>query len=351
MPDAYWLNLLHSLHNVWHVSLTLVKVDNRFDVSVDYLQTLMMIVALVLAGGFTVLVLLALYLCVVISFVPPVVWPPWWFRLTVAVLSIALVIVSSEGIDGSVYVTSGLDKFADALGMARELAQSVHDGHPLVTLAAAALNDTLTEAAACLGCFEVTNSTPVVQPNTTLWEVCTDLAVAPRILYDAVDIAHWTAAAPAQIQNVVHIVHASSGWQVWAAMLPLYALTLTAAAILVGLMSGRRNLLLLAQFVGVIVWWMMCAVISVEFAIAVGFADACGNAVDTTLRVLQNEAGHGDDRRSRPTCGTTISPRTISPTLAARSPTRSRTASSRTTRRRSVATCMPSTSSCSSCLG
>ena len=26
-----------------------------------------------------------------------------------------------------------------------------------------------------------------------------------------------------------------------------------------------------------------------------GFADACGNAVDTTLRVLQNEAGHGDD--------------------------------------------------------
>ena len=84
------------------------------------------------------------------------------------------------------------------------------------------------------------------------------------------------------------IVDSSTGWQVWATMLPLYSLTATAAAIIVGGIGGRRNLLLLAQFVSVIVWWMMCATISVTFAIAVGFSDACDNPVNTTLRVLQH---------------------------------------------------------------
>ena len=52
-----------------------------------------------------------------------------------------------------------------------------------------------------------------------------------------------------------------------------------------------------AQFFGIIVWWMMCAVVSIEIAISVGFADACGSPVNTTLRVLYSEASrdHGAD--------------------------------------------------------
>ena len=79
----------------------------------------------------------------------------------------------------------------------------------------------------------------------------------------------------AQAILAASVITKSTGWHLWAAMLPLYALTVTAGAIIFGALYGRRNLLLLAQFVGVIVWWMMCAVMSVEFAIAVGFSDAC----------------------------------------------------------------------------
>ena len=96
----------------------------------------------------------------------------------------------------------------------------------------------------------------------------------------------------AQAIKAAYVITKSTGWHLWAAMLPLYALTVTAGAIIFGALYGRRNLLLLAQFVGVIVWWMMCAVMSVEFAIAVGFSDACAaqypNAtIVNVMRVLE----------------------------------------------------------------
>ena len=96
----------------------------------------------------------------------------------------------------------------------------------------------------------------------------------------------------AQAIRAASVITKSTGWHLWAAMLPLYALTVTAGAIIFGALYGRRNLLLLAQFVGVIVWWMMCAVMSVEFAIAVGFSDACAaqypNAtIVNVMRVLE----------------------------------------------------------------
>jgi hypothetical protein len=102
--------------------------------------------------------------------------------------------------------------------------------------------------------------------------------------------------AQAQGLRLANLVDISTGWHVGAAFLPLYAFTCTAAALFVGSIAGRRNLLLLAQFVAVIVWWMMCAVVSVEFAISVGFADACGSALDTTLHVLRTEALKGHDK-------------------------------------------------------
>ena len=36
MPDGdFWSDLLHSLHGIWHVSLTMEAVDPQFDVSID----------------------------------------------------------------------------------------------------------------------------------------------------------------------------------------------------------------------------------------------------------------------------------------------------------------------------
>ena len=46
---------------------------------------------------------------------------------------------------------------------------------------------------------------------------------------------------------MIDLVDASSGWEVWAAMMPMFAMTVTAVAVIVGAIAGRRNLLLLAQ--------------------------------------------------------------------------------------------------------
>jgi len=61
-------------------------------------------------------------------------------------------------------------------------------------------------------------------------------------------------------------------------------------AVIAGTITGRRNLLVLAQFCSVIVWWMTCAVVSVELAISVGMSDACVDPVATMLRVLRTIA-------------------------------------------------------------
>ncbi len=261
----------------------------------------MMIVAIVLGLGFAVLVLLALYLCVVISFVQPFVWPPWWFRFQVILTALALIALTAQSVDGSLSIGSGLDVATEAISNLSVLMVAAAQREPNVTLAASAFNASIMSTAACLGCLSYNGSTPLVPTNTTLGDVCADLAVAPLLLHDAAELGRTTAAAAPQADHLVYIVHSSSGWQVWASMLPLYALTATGTAVVVGAIGGRRNLLLLAQFVAVIVWWMMCAVISVEIAIAVGFADSCGDAVNTTLRVLRTEAQHGQDELPKPT--------------------------------------------------
>lgn len=260
------------------------------------LQALMMIVALVLAAGFVVLVLLALHLCLVITFMQPLIRPPWWLRNLVIALSGALVFVMSYSIDGSVSISAGL---GSATGAMRELARlsaksSAHQ--QAVAQAAINLNASLIKTASCLGCFDVYNGTPVVPSNSTLHELCEGLALAPRLISEAAEMNRSIISAQAQGLRLANLVDISTGWHVGAAFLPLYAFTCTAAALFVGSIAGRRNLLLLAQFVAVIVWWMMCAVVSVEFAISVGFADACGSALDTTLHVLRTEALKGHDK-------------------------------------------------------
>jgi hypothetical protein len=127
--------------------------------------------------------------------------------------------------------------------------------------AAVAYNRTVNAAAACAGC-EAANTTG--WSNYTRW-LC-GLPSPERPLHadhplpaGGLPLAGWTAlahasqfvnladAAPNEAAHTVHVIRASSGWHLWAAMLPLYALLTTAAAVASGAIFGRRNLLLLAQ--------------------------------------------------------------------------------------------------------
>ena len=88
-----WADGFHALP---HISMGLRAVDPDFDLTAEYMGSLMMIVALMLALGFAILVLLALYLCVVVSFAPPNPWPSNAFRLLVLATAATLVASSMQ---------------------------------------------------------------------------------------------------------------------------------------------------------------------------------------------------------------------------------------------------------------
>ena len=125
-----------------------------------------------------------------------------------------------------------------------------------------------------------TEPVPNVTDCSALLRAAHNSKVAAKSIFDD------TNGALPQISSILKVLTTTTGWHEWAATLPLFALTCTAVAVVAGTVGGRRNLLVLAQFFAVIVWWMMCAVVSVEFAIAVGMADACADPVGTLLRVL-----------------------------------------------------------------
>jgi hypothetical protein len=118
-------DVLRALHHVWHVSLSLQPVDNEFDLTSDYLQSLMMVVALVLALGFSILVLLALFLCLVISFAQPVLWPSWGYRLFVSAAAVTLMVVASKSVSGSLEIRGGITKLEDSIDQLRLLLSNV----------------------------------------------------------------------------------------------------------------------------------------------------------------------------------------------------------------------------------
>lgn len=163
--DPFYERMLQSLHSVWHLSLSLHPVSSEFDMTADYLQSLMLLVALVLAIGFAVLVGLALYLCVVISFASPVVWPSWSFRLLVSAVAVALVAVGSRSVEGSVAMADGLRTLTRSLEQLSATMRSMLSRQPRTAQAARELNATLAPLLGCLGCSHLNATSPWV--NTT----------------------------------------------------------------------------------------------------------------------------------------------------------------------------------------
>jgi len=320
MADTTWQHeLLRHLHNVFHVSLSLKPVPADFNLTTEYLQSLMMVVAGGLALGFSVLVVLALFLCLVISYAAPAFWPSWPYRLLVVATAVALIATSSESLNGSHQVQEGLDVLDGAISGLQVLLVDVASTQPNLTVAASTYNATISAAAVCLGCMEAGSHSGWSNATRLLCGHAGDdtpplgapsrapalppgglLSAGERATNAAADFGALAPRGDRQAQHVRHMIYASTGWHLWASYTQLYALTCTAAAVVGGAIAGRRNVLLLAQFIGVLVWWLMCAAVSVEFAIAVGFADACGSPMGTLSRVLRGLEAHGAERPPTP---------------------------------------------------
>ena len=293
----------------------------------------MILVALVLGLGFSILVLLALFLCLIITCMQPVNRPSNATRLAVISASCFLAISAGLSVMSNQRFASGLDQLLNSTAQLHTLTSqaratplsgatkapwpqagwhvstfsppppSVQVGNATATFYETTLGlETAVVGAheACMLC--VINKTSgrnasgggnssghaTDQINAT---DCGVLAWATRLASSsAAGLAQDVSKADPQIMAVRSLLTTTTGWHEWATTLPLFALTCTAVAVVAGTIAGRRNLLVLAQFCSVIVWWMTCAVVSVELAISVGMSDACVDPVATMLRVLRTIA-------------------------------------------------------------
>ena len=170
--EFFFQGLFCLIHHFPHLSLTFPFSNLEpatFDLSSEYIQSLMMIVAIVLGAGFAILVALALLLCMIISFAQPLLWPSWPYRLTVIALAIAMVIVAAFSVEGSVRMHDGLATLESSIGEFHALLENL-------TNASVGLGDdfmgeyieTITNASICLGCYNETlyNETICGVPNS-----------------------------------------------------------------------------------------------------------------------------------------------------------------------------------------
>ena len=106
---------LEMLHSVPHLTMSLQLVPSNFNLTVAYLQSLMLIVAVLLAIGFATLVLIALFLCMVISFLPAADTPSNGTRLLCICLASMLFVFASPATAASEQLARGLQSLLDSL--------------------------------------------------------------------------------------------------------------------------------------------------------------------------------------------------------------------------------------------
>jgi hypothetical protein len=167
VSDTFFRDLFSSLDSVPHISLALQPVPPAFDLSVEYLQSLMMVVAIVLALGFSILVALAVLLCLIISFAPPLLWPSWPYRLVVVAGAVGLVVVAAHSVDGAENMQLGMTNLLGALDELRRTLTDVADLAGNLSAPTAAYNESVAFAAACLGCGDNKTYWPPEWVNTT----------------------------------------------------------------------------------------------------------------------------------------------------------------------------------------
>jgi len=328
------------LHGVIHLTLSLQPVSPDFNLSPAYLQSLMMLVVLVLGIGFSMLVVLALFLCLVISFLPPVTSPPIVMRLAVIAAAFAMGATALKSMQGNHAYSHGMHELSSAVESLESILAEVDSA---ASTLGAAIDDFALHVVplyACEACFSAdserlgihslvsaadvarTSGGGIAENGTGYYaghergysgnrsgesvagagefrnsSICRAMESAISDARLGHGVVRSAAAGPTATARVRDLISRSTGWHAWAASLPCFALLTTSAAVALGALRGRRNVLVSSQFFAVIIWWMMCAVVSVEFAIAVGLADACLDPVATVQRVLRQFA---TDRRATP---------------------------------------------------
>ena len=108
-PAAHWL------HSIPHVTLSLSRLPPDFSLSQPYLQSLLLIVMAMLMLGVSLLALLVLLLCGVISYTRPSEMAPVVIRLLALSLAIAAPCAAWHGVQANVQYEHGVDQLDVAL--------------------------------------------------------------------------------------------------------------------------------------------------------------------------------------------------------------------------------------------
>jgi hypothetical protein len=291
--------ILQTLHNLPHLSVALQPVSNSFSLSQDYVQSQMLLVVITLGLGFSLLLLIAVLLCAVITFSRPIDTPNLLARLAVMAVAIAMALAATAANEFNADVDTGLDELVLSLEDLRGLAEAAEAGGTDLVSVNRAVYTTILAIADCSGCRDaVARAAPVAfAAEPTL---CASLELRRVVALQGDNFATNTAGGAVHFTHAIGTLRYATGWHTWTTSLPLFALLVTAAAVNIGTCLGRRSLLVGAQFFAVIVWWMMCAISAVQLAIAVRRPPGCPRAMHPAPRVLRTGTAQKNPRCSEP---------------------------------------------------
>jgi len=264
-PDG----LLHTLHALPHLTISLRPVSHDFSLSREYAESQMLMVLVTLAIGFSLLLLLGALVCVVISFTRPVDTPTLSARLTLMGVAIAVAAAAAAADAFNEDFAAGLDKLIASLDDLRTMAAELgSSGYSLVAWSQRA-DAAIGVLAECSGCPRLQGDLRHNEPT-----LCDALAVRSQVARSCEIFATDTRRGAAHFGHAIDALRYTTGWHSFATSIPLFALLATACAVNVGACIGRRSLLVGTQFFAVIVMWMLCAITAVQLAIAVRCAGA-----------------------------------------------------------------------------
>jgi len=260
--------ILETLHNLPHLSISLRPVSNEFSLSQDYVQSQMLFIVVTLGLGFSMLLLIAVLLCAVITFFRPIDTPILSARIAVMAAAIAMALAATAANDYNEHYSDGLDELVFSLEDLRGMAEAVQTGGATLVSLSRAVDTTSGAIAHCCGCPAAVAPAPpvasVMEPT-----LCESLELRRVVALQSDTFATDTGDGAAHFTHVIDTLRYATGWHSFTTSLPLFALLSTAAAVNIGTCLGRRSLLVGAQFFAVVIWWMMCAITAVQLAIAV----------------------------------------------------------------------------------
>mmetsp|Transcript_21093 Transcript_21093/g.60165 ORF Transcript_21093/g.60165 Transcript_21093/m.60165 type:complete len:282 (+) Transcript_21093:73-918(+) len=278
MPSSIWPDgILPWLRSLPHLSVTLRPVSNDFSLKEEYVQSQMLLVVMVLGVGFIVLLLLAVLVCTTITFIRPSDSPKLAVRFYVIANAVAMAAAASLAASFDGNFAAGLHALLASIDRLQAVAHTAAADGVSLRDATRDASRALSAVAACEGC--VGAAAALASGGAASSDaggggagVCHALEARHALEAEGGAFASPFSSGEDHFSRVTAMLLPATAWHRWAATLPLFALTLIACAIVTGAVAGRRALLVGSQFGGVIVWWMMCAITSVQLALAVGVA-------------------------------------------------------------------------------